>query len=551
MKARTRFISVITGLVSTGTLTALACTSLIATRGATADGSVIATYAADSHTLYGELYSTPEADHAEGSMRKIKEWDTGRHIGEIPEAPHTYSTVGNMNRHGLTIVESTFGGRHELADSTGLIDYGSLIYIALQRSKNAREAIKTMTDLVNKYGYCSEGESFTIADPDEAWIMEMVGKGGKSKGAVWVAMKVPDGYIAAHANHSRIHKFPLNDKENCLYSPDVMSFAREQGYFNGKDKDFSFSKAYAPADFGALRGCEARVWAYYNKFASGMDRYLPWINNGEGEVLPLWVKPDRPLTVDDMKWMMRDHFENTPFDMTTDIGAGPYKVPYRARPMEFEVDSITYVHERAIATQQTGFSLVAQMNRRHPEAMKGILWFGCDDANTNVYVPVFSSVTRIPRGFQPGNGDLYNISWDSSFWVNNFVANQAYYRYSQMIPDIRKVQSSIENRLKADTDSLLAAVASMPTPQAAEILNDYTIAATDRYIKEYRDLGEYLLVKFLDFNIKKEDKDGKFARTPDGMPVYPTFGGYDDPRYFRSIVDETGDKLRVHEIKSE
>ncbi len=551
MNQHTRFLGALAVMAAGSVTSALACTSLIATGGATTDGSVIATYAADSHTLYGELYSSPEADHPKGTIRKVTEWDTGRHIGEIPQPSHTYSTVGNMNRHGLTIVESTFGGRHELADSTGLIDYGSLIYIALERSKNAREAIKTMTDLVKEYGYCSEGESFTIADPDEAWIMEMVGKGGKSKGAVWVAMKVPDGYIAAHANHSRIHRFPLNDMENCIYSPDVITFARKQGYFNGKDEDFSFSKAYAPADFGALRGCEARVWAFYNKFASGMDRYLPWINEGKGEVLPLWVKPDKPLSVDDMKWMMRDHFEGTPFDMTTDIGAGPYKVPYRARPMEFEVDSVKYVHERAIATQQTGFSLVAQMNRNHPEAMKGILWFGCDDANTNVYIPVFSSVTRIPRGFQPGNGDLYNISWDSSFWVNNFVANQAYYRYSQMIPDIRRVQSSIEKRLAADTDSLRTTIASLPTPQAADMLNDYTIAATDRYIKEYRSLGEYLLVKYLDFNIKKEDGNGQFARTPDGMPASPKFGGYDDPRYFRSIVDETGDKLRVRDIEAD
>ena len=418
---------------------ALACTSLIAAKGATADGSVMVTYAADSHNLYGELYTQPAADHAPGTMRKVVEWDTGKPLGEIEEVPHTYATVGNMNEHGLTIAESTWGGREELAGS-GLIDYGSLIYITLQRARTAREAIKVMTDLVDRYGYASEGESFSIGDPDEAWIMELIGKGKDDKGAVWVARRVPDCMISGHANFPRIHRFPLKDKtKETIYSKDVIKFAREKGYFDGKDEDFDFSRAYAVTDFGALRGCDARVWAYFNKFAQGMDKYLPWIDRAEGEPMPLWVKPDKPVSATDMKWMMRDHFENTPYDMTNDIGAGPYKVPYRWRPMEFEVDGEKYVHERAIATQQTGFSFVAQLRGNLPPYMRGLLWFGTDDANTNVYLPIFCSVKQAP--VQLAHGDVNTLDWNANFWVNNYVANQAYNRYSLMIPDIRRVQS--------------------------------------------------------------------------------------------------------------
>ena len=343
---------------------ALACTSLIATPGATADGSSMVPYAADSHNLYGELYHQPAADHSAGTMRKVLDWDTNKHLGEIPEVPHTYSTIGNMNEHGLTISESTWGGRPEL-EGTGMIDYGSLIYITLQRAKTAREAIDVMTNLVKDYGYASEGESFSIADPNEVWIMEMIGKGKTDKGAVWVARRVPDGYISGHANHSRIHTFPLNDPET-LYSPDVIDFARSQGYFNGKDKDFDFSRAYAVYDQGALRGCDARVWSYYNRFADGMDKYIPWIMEAKGEVLPLWVKPDKKVSANDLKWMMRDHFEGTPLDMTKDIGAGPFDSPYRWRPLTFKVDGKEYTHERAIATHQKGFSFVSSMNyERH------------------------------------------------------------------------------------------------------------------------------------------------------------------------------------------
>ncbi len=527
----------------------LACTSLIATKGASADGSTMITYAADSHTLYGELYNQPAADHAPGSMRKIYDWDSGVYRGEIPEVPHTYATIGNMNEHGLTIAESTWGGRAEL-EGSGLIDYGSLIYITLQRARTAREAIKVMTDLVDRYGYSSEGESFSIADPDEAWIMELIGKGADDKGAVWVARRVPDGYISGHANHSRIHRFPLNDAET-LYSPDVIDFARRKGYFKGKDKDFDFSRAYAVTDAGALRGCDARVWSYYNRFADGgADLYLPWILRGEGEPMPLWFKSGKKLTADDLKWMMRDHFEGTPLDMTKDIGAGPFDVPYRWRPMSFTVDSVEYTHERAIATQQTGFSFVSSMNSGRPEAMKGILWFGVDDANTCVYVPVFNSTVSVPHQLANGNGDMYNISWDAMFWVNNYVANQAYNRYSQMIPDIRRVQSGLEDSMTAAVTDTEKAVASLSYADAQTALQQLTDYWTAKATADYKTLGDYLLVKYLDGNIKRE-KDGKFERNEAGTPVQPEFGGYNS-RYFESIAKSPdGDRLRVVEPVSE
>lgn len=525
-------------------LSATPCTSLIAGKKATADGSVLVTYAADSHTLYGELYSTPAADHEPGAMRKIYEWDTGKYLGEIPQVPHTYATIGNMNEHGLTISESTWGGRHELNDTTGIMDYGSLIYVALERAKTAREAIKVMTDLVKEYGYHSEGESFSIADSEEAWIMELIGKGGKEKGAVWVARRIPDDCISGHANFPRIHKFPLKDKENTLYSPDVMIFARRMGYFDGKDADFSFSAAYGELDGTATRGCDGRVWSYFNRFASGMDKYLPWIMKSEGEVMPLWVKPDSLITVAQMRDMMRDHFEGTPMDMTKDVGAGPYACPYRWRPMTFKVDGKEYLNERAIATQQTGFSFVSQMNSAHPEAMRSILWFGVDDTNTCVYVPMYCSLKQVPHEFAPGNGDMLTLSWDAAFWVNNYVANQAYHRYSQMIPDIRRVQGAEESTLDTEVEALKAQVAGMSPEDAAQTLTDHSLMASSRYLKNYKALGDYLFVKFLDGNVKKE-KDGQFERTPEGMCVYPEFPGYDE-RFYRAIVTDTGDHLKIN-----
>lgn len=541
----TRFLSLAAALLIPAV--ALPCTSLIVGKKASTDGSVLVTYAADSHTLYGELYHTPAADHAPGAMRQIKEWDTGRILGEIPQPAHTYSTVGNMNEHGLTIAESTWGGRPELEDTTGIMDYGSLIYVTLERARTAREAIKVMTDLVDKYGYHSSGESFSIADPEEAWIMELIGKGAKGeKGAVWVARRIPDDCISGHANFPRIHQFPLDDKENTLYSPDVISFARKHGYYKGSDKDFSFSSAYGELDGTATRGCDGRVWSYFNRFSDGMDRYLPWIMESKGDVMPLWVKPDSLVSVDDMRQMMRDHFEGTPMDMTTDIGAGPWKVPYRYRPLTFKVDGQEYLNERAIATQQTGFSFVSQMNDSHPEAMKGILWFGVDDANTCVYIPMYACLEEVPYEFAPGNGDMLNLSWDAAFWVNNYVANQAYSRYSLMIPDIRRVQGEQEKILDSEVDMLLKVLPTLPSDEAAEMARTHSATASQRYLKAYKQLGDYLLVKYLDGNVKKE-KDGRFVRTPEGMCASPDFPGYDE-RYYRSIVNETGDHLKVRDV---
>ncbi|MCI9173248.1 dipeptidase [uncultured Duncaniella sp.] len=543
MKIKSLFI----GLGMLTPVLAWPCTSLIAGKKATADGSVLVTYAADSHTLYGELYHSPAADHAPGSMRKVYEWDTGKYLGEIPQVAHTYSTVGNTNEHGLTIAESTWGGRPELNDTTGIIDYGSLIYITLERAKTAREALDVMTSLVKDYGYHSSGESFTIADPNEAWVMELIGKGGKEKGAVWVARRIPDDCISGHANHPRIHQFPLNDKENTIYSPDVIDFARKQGYYKGKDKDFSFSLAYGELDGTATRGCDGRVWSYFNRFTDGMDKYLPWVMEADGDPFPLWVKPDRQLTLGDMRDMMRDHFEGTPMDMTQDIGAGPYKVPYRWRPMTFKVDGKEYLNERAIATQQTGFSFVSQMNEQFPDAMKGILWFGVDDANTCVYVPMYCTITQIPYEFAPGNGDMLTLSWDAAFWVNNYVANQAYNRYSQMIPDIRRVQQNEESTLDNEVQMLLSWVKGLSPEEARKMVNNHSLMASTRYLKNYKALGDYLLVKYLDGNVKKE-KDGKFERTPEGVCVSPSFPGYDE-RYYRSIVEDAGDRLLIKEPK--
>lgn len=522
---------------------ALACTSLIAAKGATADGSNIVTYAADSHTLYGELYHQAAGAYPAGTMRPVVEWDTSKPLGEIPQAPATYSTIGNMNEHGLVIAESTWGGRPELA-GTGLIDYGSLIYITLQRARTAREAIRTMTDLVREYGYASEGESFSIADDNEVWIMEMIGKGSAAKDAVWVARRVPEGHISGHANHSRIHRFPMDDPET-LYSPDVVDFARSQGLYEGPDSLFDFSRTYAITDIGALRGCDARVWAFFRKFAEpgSMDRYESWILRGEGEPLPLWVKPAQPLTANDMKWMMRDHFEGTCLDMTQDIGAGPFDVPYRWRPMEYTVDGRTYTHERAIATQQTGFSFVADINGDRHDAMKGILWFGVDDANTCVYVPVFNSTDTVPESLDGATADLLTLDWRSMFWVNNYVANQAYNRYSQMIPDIRAVQSRLEGKAEADVAAAADSIAAMDYAAAQDLLRGLTLSTAADVTSEYHRLGDYLLVKYLDGNIKHE-KDGRFERNAYGVPVQPTFGGYNE-RYFRSIVDDAGARLRI------
>lgn len=527
-----------------------ACTNLLVGKNASADGSTIISYAADAHILYGDLQMLPAADHKPGTMRVINDWDTGIKHGEIPEAAHTYAVVGNINEHQLTIAESTWGGREELWESDGIIDYGSLIYIALQRCRTAREALDLMTKLVAEYGYCSEGESFSIGDPNEIWVLDLIGKGKKEKGAVWVAQRVPDDCIAGHANQARIHRFPLNDKANCIYSKDVITFARKMGYFNGKDADFDFSAAYAPADFGTLRGCDARVWSYFNRFKAGMDKYLPFINGKKGaEVMPFAVQPDRKVSVRDVQNMMRDHYEGTPFDMTQDPGAKVnYDVPYRWRPMEFKVDSVTYSMERAIATQQTGFVFVSQMRSWLPDQVGGCLWFGVDDANTAVFVPMYCCMTEAPASYAQGKADLYTLDWNSAFWVNNWVANQAYSRYNKMIVDIRKVQGEIEDSFEANQPKVEAkAVALVKTnpAEAVEFLTNYSVNQAQSTTARYRKLGEYLFVKYLDGNVKKE-KDGEFERNEAGYPVQPNWGGYNQ-EYYDVVGRGSGDRLKVVE----
>lgn len=531
-----------------------ACTNLIAGKKATVDGSTLITYAADSHTLFGFLEFIPAADHKAGEMRKITDWDTGKYLGEIPEVSHTYKVVGNINEHQVTVAESTWGGRHECADTTGrsIVDYGSLMYIALQRSKTAREAIAVMTDLVAKYGYASEGESFSIGDPNEVWVLEMIGKGSAEKGAVWVAIRIPDDCISAHANQARIHKIPFKDKANCLYSKDVVSFARKMGWFSGKDEDFDFSLTYCPADYGTLRGCDARAWSFFNRYATGMDRYLPYLEGKKGaEIMPLYVKPSKLVSVRDMQNMMRDHFEGTPYDMTQDPGAkNYYGVPYRYRPMEFKVDGVTYSHERAIATQQTGFVFCTQMRSWLPDAVGGIIWFGVDDANTAVFVPMYCCINEVPECFSEGKGDLYNFDFDAAFWVNNLIANQCYHRYSQMIPDVRRVQQGLEDAFATQQPQVEAkalAIHNSKPGDAVEFLTNYSLNSAQDYLHKYQDLAKYLFVKFLDGNIKKE-KDGQFERNAYGNPVSPQFGGYTQD-YFETIVKGSGDYLRVKEVE--
>ena len=526
--------------------TSEACTSFLVGKKASADGSVMITYAADSHNLYGELYHWPAAKWPKGSMLEIREWDSNKPLGKIPQVEETYNVVGNMNEHQVAITESTFGGRPELEDSTGIMDYGSLIYVALQRAKSAREAIHIMTSLVKEHGYYSSGESFSIADKNEAWIMEMIGKGVGNKGAVWVAIRIPDDCISAHANQSRIQQIPFDDKENCMYSPDVVSFAREKGYFNGKDKDFSFTKAYCPYDFSALRGCEARVWAFMRKYDKSLDAYLPFLKGESDKPMPLYVKADRKLTLQDVKNGMRDHYEGTEFCMMNDAGMGPYKVPYRWRPMTFKVDGQEYVNERAIATQQTGFVLCAQLRNWLPDAIGGVLWFGVDDAATAVFTPMYGSIKETPECFRVGNGDMMTFSWTSAFWIHNWVANMAYSKYSFMIEDIKPVQKELELGFEAMQPSIDKAAADMYAKnpeEAVKFLTWYSTTEANRSTARWKQLGEYLVVKYIDGNVKKE-VNGKFMQNGYGLSASPNFPGYDET-YYRSIVNSAGERLKV------
>ena len=528
-------------------LEAMACTNFLVGRKASVDGSVMLSYAADSHNLYGELYRWPAATWPKGSMLEVRNWEDNKYLGHIPQVERTYSVVGNMNEHQLAITETTFGGRPELVDTTGIMDYGSLIYIALQRSKTAREAINVMTNLVKEHGYYSGGESFSIADKNEAWIMEMIGKGVGNKGAVWVAIRIPDDCISAHANQARIQQIPFDDKENCLYSPDVVSFAREKGYFSGKDKDFSFAKAYCPYDFSGLRACEARVWSFFRKYDDSMDKYTEFImGDASKEPMPLYIRPNKKLSVQDVQNGMRDHYEGTVLDMTKDTGAGPYKVPYRWRPMTFKVDGETYINERAIATQQSAFVIVPQMRNWLPDAVGGILWFGADDADMAVFAPVYCSITDAPECFRVGNGDLLTFSWTSAFWIHNWVANMAYHKYNFMIEDIRKVQQELENGYQdiiPAIDKAATELYAKDPAEAAKFLTWFSSTNADAATARWKKLGEYLLVKYIDGNVKKEE-NGEFKRNPYGVPVSPDFPGYDE-EYYRNIVKSAGDRLKV------
>ena len=526
-----------------------ACTNLIAGKKATTDGSVMITYAADSHGLYGDLSHTPRAKHAPGEMRKVVEWDTNKPLGEIPQPAETYNVVGNMNEYQVAIGETTWGGHEELLDTTGnsVIDYGSLIQIALERSKSAREAIKVMTDLVAEFGYASEGESFSIADKDEVWVLEMIGKGAE-KGAVWIAVRIPDDAISGHANEPRIRKVDWNDKENVLYSPDVISFARKRGYYNGKDEDFSFADAYSKHDAATRRGCDARVWSYFRRFQPEADKYFAWCNYESDEPMPLYIIPERKVSLKEMQESMRDHFEGTPFEMTSDIGAGPNHVPYRWRPMEYEVDGKKYAMERAIGTQQTGWSFVSQSRDWLPDPVGGVFWFGTDDTNTSVYMPFYCSLTEVPA--ELGKGDINNFSMDSNFWMNNWVANQAYNRYDLMIPDIRKVQGELENGFQQTRpkkeEELLVMYECGNLDELQNAVNEEGAAFAKQATDAYRDLATYLFVKFMDGNMKKTNEDGSFQYTEYGIPAYPSFPGYDQ-KYYENIVKETGDHFLLKE----
>ncbi len=523
----------------------LACTNFLAGKNATVDGSTLISYAADSYSLFGFLQYLPAADHKAGDMRKIYEWDTGKYLGEIPEVAHTYSVVGNMNELQVAIGETTFGGREELVDTTALIDYGSLIYIALQRSRTAREAIKIMTDLVEKYGYYSEGESFSVGDPDEVWILEMIGKGPGRTGAVWVATRIPDDCISGHANQSRITHINFKDKENWMWSKDVVDFAREKGYFKGKDKDFSFCDAYNPLDFSGAFICEARVWSVFRQLAPDMDKYIPYILGKtirEGETprindadrMPLYIKPVRKVSAQDFKQFMRNQYEGTQFDITQSPAAGMWNTKLRYGSLGFKIDSVQYWFERPIATQQTGWSFVAQMRGYMPEHVGGIFWFGVDDAASSLYVPMYCTITEVPWCYDERNGDLLNYSETAAFWIYNTVANYAYTKYSRMMPDIVKVQTKWEDYFNTMIPVIDRTAMDMSEGDAAQFLTDFSCKEAEASTQAWKKLGQYLMVKYLDGQEKKE-QDGKFLRNKYGNPAGPNRLKPSDD-YLRSIA---------------
>ncbi len=542
---------------------AFSCTNYLVTKGASSTGSTMVSYAVDSHTRYGEVYWRPAMDWPAGSMITIYNRSTTKPMGQIPQVPHTYQVVGFMNEFQVTIGETTFGGREELIDPQGIMDYGAMMFIALQRAKTAREAIKVMAELVEKYGYGSDGESFSIGDPNEVWIMEMMPKGKDNKGAVWVAIRIPDGYVSSHANQARITKFTLENKKNSIssknlnlifnpsvevvYAADVIDFARSKGYFSGKDADFDFSNAYAPYSYGTLRGCDLRVWAFFNHINGDMQKYWDYATGDiTKERMPLYIKPDKKLTIQDLMAAKRDHLEGTTLDMSKDAGAGPFGLPYRWRPMGWKYNGKEYVNERTTATQQTGFSFIGEMRSWLPDAIGGVFWFGADDANSTVYMPFYMGITKVPHCVAEGNGDIITYADDAAFWVFNRVAHFGYLFYNRVMPDLRKVQNELENKHIAEIKEIDQKALTMYTNNYAEMrayLTDYCEKMATHTIKRWKELDNYLLVKYLDGNVKKE-KDGKFERNPWGYSVSPSFPGYSD-EWKKMVVEDTDKKFEV------
>lgn len=521
---------------------AFACSNLIVGKKASVDGSVMVSYNADDYGMFGHLCHYPAGTHPKGSMRQIYDWDSGVYHGEIEEAPVTYNVIGNINEFQLSIGETTYGGREEMVDSTGILDYGSLIYVTLQRAKTAREAISVMTSLVEKYGYNSEGETFSICDPNEAWIMEMQGTGAGSKGVVWVAMRIPDDAICAHANQSRIGKFNMKDKKNVLYSKNVISYARKMGWFNGKDSEFSWKNTYAFPDFSGRRFCDARVWSFFNHYADDFDRYLPWAlgKDKDAEDMPLWIVPNRKLSVADVENGMRDHYEGTALALdTTSIGGGIYEMPYRPTPLTFTVDGKQYFNERPISTQQTAFTFVSQLRSWLPREIGGVLWFGNDDANMVAYTPVYCGNTVQPACYNTKGADAVTFSSDNAFWLCNMVSNMVYPRYSQLFPELKAVRDSLETSYFANQASIEKQAADLyQTDKAAalKLLNNYSNAKADEMLASWKRLATRIIVKYNDMAVKKE-KDGKLLQSVT-RPGYPISFG-------RKLVKETGDWYTV------
>jgi len=578
-----KFLTLLAITCLLGMTEASACTNFLITKGASTDGSTMISYAADSHVLYGELYHYPAADYPEGAMRDLYDWDSGKYLGQIPEVRHTYNVVGNMNEWQLAIGETTYGGLEELWEGEGLMDYGTLIYISLQRCKTAREAIRNIAELTAKYGYISEGESFSIADTEEVWIMEMIGKGKFEKGMLWVARRIPDGYVSGHANQARITTFPLAKKNktsvtskdfkkfmtdkniDCIYADDVISFAKKYNFYVGKDEDFSFSDVYAPVDFSGARACDLRVWAMFNKVTDGMDAYWDYatgrdikrakpfvkgqpqtVENFPTNRMPLWVKPNQKVSVLDMMNFMRDHLEGTELDMALDLGAGPFHCPYRWRPMGFEVDGVEYIHERTTATQQTGFSFVSQSNANRIPKIGGIIWWGVDDCANTVYCPMYTCMTEIPLCYRQGNGSMMEYSETSGFWIFNQVSNWAYTKYNYIHPEIEAKQKEYEEGWVKSTQNINTKAAEIYNmegkDEAVKFLTKYSNTEAMKLCADWKVFYQQLFVKYMDGNVKT-------ARAiPEGYKYYAP--KVEQPKYsdefYRAIIKETGDKLKVY-----